>query len=225
MATCPYLRIVLISLTPLNFNDFESWNNLVWIETFVFDCWLFTGTTYYVFPGASHHRFEHCLGVCYLAGKFLTNLKKHQPELNITERDLKCVRIAGLCHGNSCFDITNLMSLDLGHGPFSHSFEGWISRVRWVPSSFNSFYYFHRGNQKPWHHEEMSTKMLDYMIDDNSIDIEEDEIRFIKDLISGKPTKSQKEKGFLFEIVANMRNSIDVDKFDYLARYGFTHGH
>jgi hypothetical protein len=71
----------------------------------------------------------------------------------------------------------------------------------------------------------MSTKMLDYMIDDNSIDIEEDEIRFIKDLISGKPTKSQKEKGFLFEIVANMRNSIDVDKFDYLARYGFTHGH
>ena len=27
-----------------------------------------------------------------------------------------------------------------------------------------------------------------------------------------------REKAFLFDIVANMRNSVDVDKFDYLSR-------
>ena len=34
-----------------------------------------------------------------------------------------------------------------------------------------------------FHHEEMSTMMLDYLIDDNAIDIHRDDVRFIQDLI------------------------------------------
>ena len=29
------------------------------------------GVCYYVFPGASHKRFEHSIGVCHLAGEFI----------------------------------------------------------------------------------------------------------------------------------------------------------
>ncbi|KAI0241262.1 Deoxynucleoside triphosphate triphosphohydrolase SAMHD1, partial [Lamellibrachia satsuma] len=56
------------------------------------------GGCYYVFPGASHNRFEHSIGVCFLAGQLIETLKFKQPELNITDGEVLCVKIAGLCH-------------------------------------------------------------------------------------------------------------------------------
>ena len=63
------------------------------------------GVCYYVFSGASHNRFEHSLGVAHLCGKLLLFLKNNQPELNITDRDIILIKIAGLMHdiGHSCF--------------------------------------------------------------------------------------------------------------------------
>eukprot|EP01117_Protostelium_nocturnum_P016600 TRINITY_DN6606_c0_g1_i1.p1 TRINITY_DN6606_c0_g1~~TRINITY_DN6606_c0_g1_i1.p1 ORF type:complete len:471 (-),score=132.19 TRINITY_DN6606_c0_g1_i1:39-1451(-) len=148
------------------------------------------GLTYYVFPGATHNRFEHCLGVGEVARLMISTLRSHQRELDIQDRDVKCVYLAGACH-------------DLGHGPFSHAFEEWI----------------HARTGGGWHHEDMSKTMFDYMVDDNQIDISKEDSNLVKELISGKNRGAQRnEKKFLFDIVANMRNSIDVDKFDYLAR-------
>ncbi|KAJ1678775.1 SAM domain and HD, partial [Spiromyces aspiralis] len=56
------------------------------------------GSSYYVFPGASHNRFEHCLGVSHLARQMVQQLCEKQPELEIDERDVRCITLAGLCH-------------------------------------------------------------------------------------------------------------------------------
>ena len=63
----------------------------------------FIGGIYFVFPGASSHRFEHSIGVSHLAREFATVLRTKQPGLGITDADILCVEIAGLVH-------------DIGHG-------------------------------------------------------------------------------------------------------------
>ncbi|XP_036040708.1 deoxynucleoside triphosphate triphosphohydrolase SAMHD1 [Onychomys torridus] len=168
------------------------------------------GGGYYVFPGASHNRFEHSLGVGYLAGCLVRALAEKQPELQISERDMLCVQIAGLCH-------------DLGHGPFSHMFDS-----RFIPRA---------RPDKNWRHEQGSVEMFEHLVDSNELKpimknyglIPEEDIDFIKEQIMGPPETPVKncswpykgrpaKKSFLYEIVANKRNGIDVDKWDYFAR-------
>lgn len=38
-----------------------------------------------------------------------------------------------------------------------------------------------------WSHEQASEMMLEYLVDDNNIDIERDHLNLIKDLIAGAP--------------------------------------
>ncbi len=75
------------------------------------------GVAYLVFPSANHTRFEHSIGVSHLAGNLINQLKTNQPELNITDRTVELVRIAGLIH-------------DIGHGPFSHLYDTVISKYK-----------------------------------------------------------------------------------------------
>ncbi|EIE81108.1 hypothetical protein RO3G_05813 [Rhizopus delemar RA 99-880] len=120
------------------------------------------GVLYYVFPGASHNRFEHSIGVSHLAGTLVERFAREQPELEISSNEIKCVKLAGLCH-------------DLG-------------KKMWVVQK--------QPNCPPpgstWTHEQGSERMLEYLVDDNQIDIEKDEINFIKDLIAGEPRESSR---------------------------------
>lgn len=62
-----------------------------------------------VFPGATHTRFSHSLGVLWNAKRFLDQIEKSLGE-NIDDVDRTVVEVAALLH-------------DIGHGPFSHAFE------------------------------------------------------------------------------------------------------
>ncbi|SFB03367.1 MULTISPECIES: HD domain-containing protein [unclassified Bacillus (in: firmicutes)] len=66
------------------------------------------GTTYLTFHGAEHSRFNHSLGVYEIIRRIIDDVFAGRPEWNNDERLLSLC--AALLH-------------DLGHGPFSHSFE------------------------------------------------------------------------------------------------------
>lgn len=165
------------------------------------------GSVHLVFPTASHTRFEHSLGVSYLAGKLARHLRRVQPQLGITDAEITCCQVAGLCH-------------DLGHGILSHSFDQFVHQA---------------GCDEEWTHEKGSLMLLDDIVARN--DAVKREVGFcglgppenlvmIKEMILGCPSKAPAKwkwtgrpgKEFLFQIVANQQNGIDVDKFDYLAR-------
>ncbi|MBV9494648.1 MAG: HD domain-containing protein [Acidobacteria bacterium] len=75
--------------------------------------------TFLVYPGATHRRFEHCLGVMDLAGRIfdvVTRQPRHPDVQQVFPSDKELdywrtvVRMGALCH-------------DLGHIPFSHGAE------------------------------------------------------------------------------------------------------
>lgn len=71
-----------------------------------------------------------------------------------------------------------------------------------------------------WEHEDASEMLFEHMINEYNLDIEADELdkKFICRLISGKWLEKDEHKKWMFEVVANKRNSFDVDKLDYLCR-------
>jgi hypothetical protein len=55
------------------------------------------GSCHFVYPSATHTRFQHSLGVGYLAYKYANKLRLANKGI-VNEKDCICVMIAGLCH-------------------------------------------------------------------------------------------------------------------------------
>ncbi len=137
-----------------------------------------------VFPGAVHTRFNHALGCCYIAGQIAS-------KLNLPLADRKMVMIAGLLH-------------DIGHGPFSHAFEGIflqssIKHEDWTPLFLKEY---------------LSEEFVQHFNELNSEHpLTVGELSTIKNLIMHR---EQKHK-LLADIVSSQ---LDADRLDYLRRDG-----
>ncbi len=163
-----------------------------------------TGVLYLVFPTATHSRFEHSIGTYHLATQMIEKISKKQPELKITDEIIQLVGIAGLCH-------------DLGHLLFSHLFDDYFLEALPYHSELKQ-------KTKNTIHENRSIYLLNYLVDKYKVNLNKDQLKVIGDLINPKEAEYSKWKSkyqigkWIFQIISNPLNSIDVDKFDYLIR-------
>ena len=157
-----------------------------------------------VYPGATHTRFEHSLGVMHLATKMYdaiirddSNKQLLTEKLNYQEsglkRDRQLVRLAALLH-------------DVGHAPFSHASEAIISK--------------NPVTGKPYKHEDYTSVLIkgplrtvieDHSINKTNFSITADEIAA---LIEGNP-EILGERVFWRLIISSQ---LDADRGDYLLR-------
>ncbi len=132
----------------------------------------------YVYPGAMNTRFEHSLGVMHLAG-LMGN------KLSTNEDTIILLRIAGLLH-------------DIGHGPFSHSFEPILNTFLRVS------------------HEEMGAILIENTVVSDILGRNGIDTNDVTDLILGRYKRKSLSR------VIN--SSIDADKMDYIVRDSYHTG-
>ncbi|MCP5050729.1 MAG: HD domain-containing protein [bacterium] len=167
------------------------------------------GMTYLVYPGATHKRFEHSLGVMELAGRVFDIISSAQnihpdvkpwlPELG-DQKNLdywrNVIRVAALCH-------------DIGHMPFSHTAEREL-----LP--------------KGWNHERISRNLI---LSDEMKAIwskmdpplePEDVVRLSIGPKEEKELEFTRWQSILSEVITG--DAFGVDRMDYLLRDSFHSG-
>lgn len=135
----------------------------------------------FIFPGAVHTRFNHCLGCSYIASQIAN-------KIGLAEEERQLVIIACLLH-------------DIGHGPFSHTFEDvfdkHIHHEDWTPfflADYRTNEFFSAYNQRnPRHH------------------LTPEKFQLIEEMIMHRPVTKQ----VLADIVSSQ---LDADRLDYLLR-------
>ncbi len=152
-----------------------------------------------VYPGASHTRFEHSIGVMHVATRMFKSIQHRsetvlKTEVNYKdgglERVLALIRICSLLH-------------DIGHGPLSHAAE------ELMPTS--------EVTGKPYGHEAYSAEavtlmedVINYPTNERSYGIT---VQDIQDFLTGKVS----DEGLL--LWRNLLSSqLDADRADYLLR-------
>ena len=118
-----------------------------------------------------------------------------------SERDILCVKLAGLCH-------------DLGHGPYSHTFEKLVPGFKHEAMSEQLLEGLFKGSPP-------LVRLSHFATGDEPLDDETD-FNFVAELLRGAPpaerTARPRSKWYLYNIVANNAFGLDVDRLDYLLR-------
>lgn len=141
------------------------------------------------YPSGGHSRRAHMFGVMHLASSYTKQLEINSG-LSFDPIIKESINIAALTH-------------DVGHGPFSHFWEGFCER---------------RGVH--FHHEDYSEKVLEEILKKSetfSKNEENFDLGFIKSLISGEKISSSLPS-WIYQIVSDKKNGLDVDRMDYILR-------
>lgn len=166
-------------------------------------------STWLVYPGAEHTRFQHSLGVMHLAGEFAAHLhdsyidyfgpRSRRGQYSIPERNyvIELFRVAGLLH-------------DVGHGPLGHALDDVYEKLGFVGIDHEvigrSIITKHLGDLIK------AVKRSPYGRFDTTI-----EPGLVCDLI--KPPKGYRFPDFWLNSFAQiLRGTFDADKLDFLAR-------
>lgn len=136
----------------------------------------------YIFPGAVHTRFNHCIGCSFVAGQIAH-------KIGLAEEERQLVMIACLLH-------------DIGHGPFSHTFEDifqkkLIQHEDWTPYFLSDY--------------RTSDFFQNYNVLNPRYPLTEEKFRLIENMIMHKAPLNR----VLADIVSSQ---LDADRLDYLLR-------
>jgi deoxynucleoside triphosphate triphosphohydrolase SAMHD1 len=173
------------------------------------------GSSQYIFPNSIHTRFEHSIGTYYLC-KQLTHRLSDSTDINEMNKYLRIIPYLSdyintnyenkLCHFDEYLqELVNIGALchDLGHGAFSHIFDDhFIKRSDY------------KDHPNAVHETRSGLILTDIINSSDKLSIPEQHINFIKSIIN----PSCENTGFIYQIVSNNMNSLDIDKFDYITR-------
>lgn len=201
------------------------------------------GVSYLIFPNAKHSRFEHSIGTYHLTGILLEKLIKNSNKLEINNAlvEVKFIREYLLKHlemennDNNISFIKNLnvellddylielikiagLIHDIGHGPFSHLFDEWIHSLNLNNEMLDSLMLEHESRSILLFKEIIKDRKIKFCDEEFFMHdfIDENAFEFISELINPKP--STPNNNFIFQIISNSLNGLDVDKLDYLLR-------
>lgn len=172
------------------------------------------GFSEFSFPGATHNRYLHSLGVCHLAGLAFDSVFarfKFSRE-GVRQRLRQAVRLAALLH-------------DIGHGPLSHASEEVMPKVGELGVSAYSFRTHPVDPQRQADHEDYTIKFvtgssLTEVLKDHFPDIEPYHVACLIDKSLKDKDDFFKEGGLDFRIILSqiVSSEMDVDRMDYLER-------
>lgn len=134
------------------------------------------------YPGGVHNRFSHSIGTMHLAGQMIESLRSG---IEISDEELQSVRLAGLLH-------------DIGHGPFSHTYEELLSEYREMTHEDIG--------EKIIRESDLTDEIRDQGFDPNKIA----DLAFSND-----------DNSYLNQIVSSQ---VDADKMDFLLRDAYFTG-
>ncbi len=127
-----------------------------------------TAFTHYVFPAATHTRFEHSLGVMHMAGIFLTTLVRNQSRAIEKSKGSPSSSFSGSLNDTKTEEVLDLLRNDasvsqtlrfagllhdVGHAPFSHSGELFMPTWEQVREGFAQL------DLPQWLHDTFSVKL------------------------------------------------------------------